>query len=88
MSDKKSDKTPEPSSHPNPGESMNVRAVHDAIIRELPDPIELYKNVPWYLRHLYAALLIGAILYLITLAGSFDWKTFDTPLEKIGVFQE
>ncbi len=74
--------------HPNPGESMNVRAVHHAIIRELPEPKELYKNVPWYLRHFYAVLLIGGILYLLILAGQFDWQAMDTPLEELSTFQK
>ncbi|MEM1158645.1 MAG: hypothetical protein AAF649_07460 [Verrucomicrobiota bacterium] len=71
----------------NRGEDMNVRAVHEAIVRELPDPRELYKQVPWYLRHFYIFMLIGAALYLLTLAGEFDWKSMSTPLERLGVFQ-
>lgn len=73
--------------HVNPGETMNVRAVHQAIVRELPDPKELYKQVPWYLRHFYVLMLIGATLYLLTLAGDFNWESLSTPLERLGVFQ-
>jgi len=73
--------------HPHPGESMNVREVHDVIVRELPEPRELYKKVPWYLRHFYAILIIGTLIYLAALAGKFNWKDFDTPLERAKIFE-
>lgn len=70
------------SEHSNPGEEMNIREVHQAIVRELPEPKELYKKVPWYLRHFYAILAIWLVVYLAALAGTYDWKVFDTPLEE------
>jgi len=70
------------SEHPNPGEEMNIREVHQAIVRELPEPSELYKKVPWYLRHFYAILAIWFVVYLAALAGTYDWNVFDTPLEE------
>ncbi|MEM6820931.1 MAG: hypothetical protein AAF558_03155 [Verrucomicrobiota bacterium] len=77
-------RSPSPQKTPLPHEEkINVREVHQAIVRELPEPKELYKNIPWYLRHFYAILIIWLVIYLISLAGRYDWSSFDTPMDSL-----
>jgi hypothetical protein len=80
---KKNDQLTEPDGN----DALNVREIHGAIMRELPDPVELYRNIPWWLRHTYVAMAIGVIFYLLVLAGDYDWQSFDLPLERIGILE-
>lgn len=79
---------PDPLTQPDGEDSWNVREVHGTIMRELPDPIELYRRVPWWLRHTYVAMAIGLLFYLIVLAGDYDWDAFQQPLQRLGLFQD
>lgn len=46
------------------GEDMNVRVVHGALWRELAEPFERWRRTPWFLRHFYVAMFVGAVVYL------------------------
>jgi hypothetical protein len=61
----------------DPGELMNVREVHGAIMREWKLPGEGRRRVPWYLRILYIALAIWAYAYLATYSGDFNWAEYE-----------
>jgi hypothetical protein len=64
------------------GEDMNVRLVHGAIWREFAEPIEAWRRAPWYLRHSYVMMLIGALVYL--LIQVYDWKEYEEdPVRRI-----
>lgn len=72
-------KTPEPQ---DPGEDMNVRVVHGAIWREFAEPIEVWRRAPWYLKHSYVMMLIGALVYLIIQV--YDWKEYEEdPIRRV-----
>lgn len=63
------------SSQNEPGEDMNVRLVHAAIWREMAEPSERKRGLPWYLRRMYAVMFILAVIYL--LLQVFDWKEYE-----------
>ena len=65
------------SSNNEPGELMNVREVHGAIMREFSLPGEKKIRVPWYLRALYFALGLWAYAYLATYSGKFAWNEYE-----------
>lgn len=58
-----------------PGEDMNVRAVHGALWREFEEPMETLRRLPWYMRHLYAVMLLIGLIYL--LIQVFDWNEYE-----------
>jgi hypothetical protein len=60
-----------------PGELMNVREVHGAIMREFSLPGEKKLRVPWYLRILYHALGLWAYAYLASYSGNFAWNEYE-----------
>ncbi len=80
------DKSDQDLTRPDGDDAMNIREVHGSIMRELPDPVELYRRVPWWLRHTYIAMAIGLLFYLIVLAGDYDWNSFELPLEKLQIW--
>ena len=61
----------------DPGELMNVREVHGAILREMNLPGEKMRRVPWYLHLLYVALAFWAYIYLVTYSGNFSWNEYE-----------
>jgi hypothetical protein len=61
----------------DPGELMNVREVHGAILREMNLPGEKMRRVPWYLHLLYVALALWAYVYLVTYSGKFSWNEYE-----------
>jgi hypothetical protein len=63
--------------HSDPGELMNVREVHGAIMREYRLPGEKKRRVPWYLHLLYFALALLAYAYLANYSGNFDWNEYE-----------
>jgi hypothetical protein len=67
-----------------PGETMNVREVHGAILREWKLPGEKKRRVPWYLHLLYFALALWGLLYFLTYFADFDWNEYEhRPAERI-----
>ncbi len=63
------------SSQNEPGEDMNVRLVHAAIWREMAEPSERRRGLPWYLRRMYAVMFILGAIYLLSQA--FDWNEYE-----------
>ena len=61
----------------DPGELMNVREVHGAILREMNLPGEKMRRVPWYLHLLYVALALWAYVYFVHYSGNFDWNEYE-----------
>lgn len=60
-----------------PGEDLNIRKIHGAIIREKAEPREMFRAIPWWLKHLiYAPLCIWGIWYLIIASGGFRWSEY------------
>lgn len=60
-----------------PGEDLDTRKVHGALIREKEEPIEMLRRAPWWLVHLiYAPLCIWGIWYLIVASGGFRWDEY------------
>jgi len=73
---------PTPSPKPDgdrgdPGQDMNVRHVHAAIWRELPEPSEIWRRTPWYLRHFYFISFMWLVLYLIAQMGGWNWNEYE-----------
>jgi len=71
---------PKPTPTPNgtdPGELMNVREVHGAIMREWNLPGERKRRVPWYLHLLYFALAIWGYAYLSVYCANFNWAEYE-----------
>lgn len=59
------------------GEDFNVRRVHGQIIRELEEPRELQRGVPWWLKQLiYAPLAIWGLWYFFYASGGFRWDSY------------
>jgi len=55
------------------GEDFNVRTEHGQIMREFSEPKEVYRAIPWWLKHgLYAPLCIWFIWYLAFHFGRFN----------------
>lgn len=67
-------KTDKPS---DPGELMNVREVHGAILREFDLPGEKKRRVPWYLHLLYFGLAAWGYAYLAIYSGNFNWNEYE-----------
>lgn len=61
----------------DPGELMNVREVHGAILREMNLPGEKMRRVPWYLHLLYVALALRAYVYFVNYSENFDWNEYE-----------
>lgn len=61
----------------DPGELMNVREVHGAILREWNLPGEKMRRVPWYLHLLYFALAMWSLVYLLNYSANFDWNEYE-----------
>jgi hypothetical protein len=61
----------------DPGELMNVREVHGAILREWNLPGEKKRRVPWYLHLLYFVLALWAYAYVVTYGGNFNWNEYE-----------
>lgn len=60
-----------------PGEDLNTRTVHGALIREKAEPREAIRAAPWWLKHgIYAPLCIWGIWYLIVASGGFSWSEY------------
>ncbi len=60
-----------------PGEDLDTRQVHGALVREKDEPIEAIRRAPWWLVHLiYAPLCIWGIWYLIVASGGFRWDEY------------
>lgn len=61
----------------DPGEDFNVRRVHGQILRELDEPHELHRRVPWWLKHLiYAPLALWSFAYFFYASGGFRWDSY------------
>lgn len=61
----------------DPGEDFNVRRVHGQILRELDEPSEMDRRVPWWLKHLiYAPLALWSIWYFFYASGGFRWDSY------------
>ena len=61
-----------------PGEDLNTRTVHGALIREKAEPREALRAAPWWLKHcIYAPLTIWGIWYLIVASGGFSWTEYN-----------
>jgi len=59
------------------GEDLDVVKVHGQIMREKPEPFELLRAAPGWLKHgIYAPLLIWALLYLFSASGGFKWNEY------------
>lgn len=59
------------------GEDFNVRRVHGQIMRELDEPQEMYRRVPWWLKHLiYAPLALWSLWYFFYASGGFRWDSY------------
>lgn len=59
------------------GEDLNVRRVHGQILRELDEPREMYRRVPWWLKQLiYVPLALWGIWYLVYASGGFRWDSY------------
>lgn len=60
-----------------PGEDLDIRKIHGALIREKAEPIEMIRRAPWWLVHLiYAPLCIWGIWYLLIASGGFKWNEY------------
>lgn len=57
------------------GEEMNVRKVHGALWRELAEPREQARRVPWFLKHFFVMLVILAIIYLAI--QNYNWNEYE-----------
>lgn len=72
-----------------PGEDLNIRKVHGALIREKDEPIEMVRRAPWWLVHLiYAPLCIWGIWYLIIASGGFRWDEYSEGIARTFVPEE
>jgi mono/diheme cytochrome c family protein len=61
----------------DPGEDFNVRQKHGQIWREYSEPWELYRAIPWWLKHLiYAPLFIWALWYMLVFSGGFETEEY------------
>jgi len=59
------------------GEDFNVRTEHGQIMREFSRPEEVFRAIPWWLKHgLYAPLVFWFIWYLILYFGGFDSEEY------------
>ena len=54
---------------------MNVRMVHGALWRELGEPIEFFRRLPWYVRHTMFVLLFLGVAYLMTQV--YNWREYE-----------
>lgn len=60
-----------------PGEDIDIRKVHGAIIREKAEPREMFRAAPWWLKHcIYAPLTMWGIWYLFVASGGFRWDEY------------
>jgi len=60
-----------------PGEDIDIRKIHGALIREKAEPSEMFRATPWWLKHcIYAPLCIWGIWYLIIASGGFRWNEY------------
>lgn len=60
-----------------PGEDLDTRKVHGAIVREKSEPREMLRAAPWWLKHcIYAPLTLWGIWYLIVASGGFRWDEY------------
>lgn len=60
-----------------PGEDFDVRTRHGQIWREYDEPVERYRAIPWWLKHLiYSPLFIWGIWYMLVYSGAFDSKEY------------
>jgi len=74
------------------GEDFNVRTEHEQIMREFSEPREVYRAIPWWLKHgLYGPLGVWFIWYIPLYFGGFDSNeyyegyssiSYDTILER------
>lgn len=62
-------------SHSDKGEEMDLAEVHGPLLRELGEPYELYKRLPWYVLHGAIVLFVSLILYLSM--QIYDWKEYE-----------
>lgn len=60
-----------------PGEDLDTRKVHGALMREKAEPYEMYNAAPWWLKHLiYFPISIWALCYLVIASGGFRWDEY------------
>ena len=60
-----------------PGEDIDIRKIHGALLREKAEPSEMFRAAPWWLKHLiYAPLCVWGIWYLIIASGGFRWDEY------------
>ncbi|WP_411826059.1 c-type cytochrome [Luteolibacter sp. AS25] len=72
-----------------PGEDMDTREVHGALIREKEEPIEAIRRAPWWLVHgIYAPLCIWGIWYLLSESGGFRWDEYNESYPRTLVLEE
>jgi len=60
------------------GEDLDVVKVHGQIMREKPEPIELLRAAPGWLKHgIYAPLIIWSVIYFLSASGGFQWDEYN-----------
>lgn len=62
---------------PEPGEPMNVRQVHEVIVREWRLPGERRHLIPWWLHLLYGPLVLWAVIYLASYTSDWRWSEYE-----------
>ena len=56
---------------------MNVRHVHAAIWREVPEPFEVVRRMPIVLKHFYFWMFMWLLFYLMNWMGGWKWDEYE-----------
>jgi hypothetical protein len=59
-------------------EMEDVRIFHGALMRELPEPRELLRRTPLYLKVFYVALLMWGVAFLVFWTISWSWDAYES----------